>query len=84
MTTAIKVQAAQAAQAAFEKALHAMNQAACDADDWLRATPCRMMPGEEVDRFAVAEWERQHKRVNAALDRLGEAEATMQPLLMEV
>ncbi len=71
-------------QADFEKALHAMNQAAGDADDWLRAMPVRMMPGEEVDRFSVAEWEKQRKRVNAALDRLGEAEATMQPLLMEV
>ncbi len=71
-------------QVDFEKALHKMNQAACDADEWLRAMPCRMMPGEEVNRFAVAEWEKQRKRVNAALDRLGEAEATMQPLLMEV
>ncbi len=59
---------ATVAQAAFEKALHAMNQAACDADDWLRAMPCRMMPGEEVDRFAITEWEKQRKRVNAALD----------------
>ncbi len=64
------------AQADFEKALHAMNQAAGDADDWLHAIPCRMMPGEEVDRFAVAEWERQRKRVNAALDALGKAEST--------
>ena len=63
------------AQAAFEKALHAMNQAACDADDWLRAMPVRMMPGEEVDRFAVAEWEKQRKRVNAALDALAKAES---------
>ncbi len=75
MTTAIKVQAAQAAQAAFEKALHAMNQAACVADDWLRAMPVRMMPGEEPDCFAIAEWEKQRKRVNAALDALGKAEA---------
>ncbi len=69
---------AQATQSNFEKALHVMNQAACDADDWLRAMPVRMMPGEEVDRFAVAEWEKQRKRVNAALDTLvalGKAES---------
>ena len=63
------------AQVAFEKALHAMNQAACEADDWLRAMPVRMMPGEEPDRFAVAEWEKQRKRVNAALDAWGRAES---------
>ncbi len=77
------------AQVASEKALHAMNQAAGDADDWLRvaprlrATPCRMMPGEEVDRFAVAEWEKQRKRVNAALDALAKAEsATVQEKML--
>ncbi len=79
MTTAIKV---QAAQVDFEKALHAMNQAACDADDWLRAMPVRMMPGEEVDRFAIAEWEKQRKRVNAALGAWGKAEGTSVQAMM--
>ncbi len=64
------------AQANFEKALHKMNQAACDADAWLCAMPVCMMPGEEVDRFAIAEWEKQRKRVNAALDALAKAEST--------
>ena len=63
-------------QADFEKALHAMNQAAGEADDDLRSAPCRMMPGGEPDRFSIAKWEAARKRVNAALDALGKAEST--------
>ncbi len=61
-----------------------MNQAAGEADEILAMAPVRFMPGQEPWKDAVGKWHKQRINVLAALDAWGKAEATMQPLLMEV